>query len=182
VRVIAGKYKGRAVLAPRGYELRPTADKVKGAIFSMLAAEVPDAMVLDVFSGTGNLGIEALSRGALSCVFVDSSKESTNVLRENLSHIKIGDEAKILPYDWNRALDVLSGSKFDILFADPPYETAPYDELMKKLLACDIMSGQGAVVLESSFRMPPGESYEGFEFDRQRRYGKTLITIFRRVI
>jgi 16S rRNA (guanine(966)-N(2))-methyltransferase RsmD len=148
----------------------------------MLAEEIPDAAVVDLFSGTGNLGIEALSRGAASCVFVDSSKESANILRENLGVIKIGAEAKILNYDWRRAIDVLSGSKFDILFADPPYESAPYDELMKKLLTCDIMSEYGAVVLESSARMSPDDSYEGFELDRQRRYGKTLITIFRRVV
>jgi 16S rRNA (guanine(966)-N(2))-methyltransferase RsmD len=181
MRVITGKYRGRKLTAPKGKEIRPTTDKVKEALFSIIAEHVADADCVDLFGGTGSLGIEALSRGAQTCKFYDRSIEAVRVIKENLRAVgATHDEAPVLIADFRVVLRGLGKQSVDILFADPPYALGIYDELMKLLLTYDIMKPEGIVVLESAESGGPAEAYEGFAAYKKKRYGKTDITIFER--
>jgi len=175
MRVIAGKYKGRKLIAPSGNDVRPTSDKVKEAVFSMLAGWVEGASCLDVFAGTGSLGIEALSRGAKDCVFCEVSPVAYSVLTENL---KFAENAQSYKTDFRLLIKRLR-SRVDIAFVDPPYKAGYYGEVMKILLDYDIISEGGIVVLERHAGDP--EEYEGFLPIRTKRYGKTQVEFYERI-
>ncbi|MCH5162539.1 MAG: 16S rRNA (guanine(966)-N(2))-methyltransferase RsmD [Clostridiales bacterium] len=146
MRVISGKYKGRNIYSPRG-EVRPTTDIVKGSLFSILENRglVEGAAVLDVFCGTGAVGIEALSRGADSCVFVD---HNTDNVSRNLD--AMGINARLVRADFRRALRLLRGSKFDIIFADPPYAAGYAEEVLKCVFKYDMIKPNGVIIIEHS--------------------------------
>jgi 16S rRNA (guanine(966)-N(2))-methyltransferase RsmD len=186
MRVIAGIYKGRNIVTPQGRDVRPTSDKVKGAVFSMLECLVaPGAgegalaglRCLDLFAGTGALGLEALSRGAASCTFVDVSPAAAAALEENTRFVRGGSSARILRSDWRLALRRMK-KDIDIVFVDPPYGAGYYDEVMKMLHEYDIIVGDGFVVVESQ---DTAGAYEGFALLREKRYGKTRIGIYERL-
>ena len=128
LRVIAGLAKGHKLTTLKGDITRPTMDKVKGAIFNMIAPKIPDAKVLDLFAGSGSLGIEALSRGAKIAVFVDRNKQSVNVIKKNLDYTKLADSAIIINEEVERIYNILPKdlTKFDIIFMDPPYNKILY--------------------------------------------------------
>lgn len=181
VRVIAGIYRGRKLYSPAGDAIRPTADKVKGAVFSMLGEAVVGAEIIDLFAGTGALGIEALSRGASRCLFCDVSPQSLALVKRNLDAIGVGN-AEIVRGDFKRALMRIgcAGSTRRILFADPPYSAGYYDEIMQIVIGCDIINEGGFVVFERSADNPSAD-YESFEKLRARKYGKTGIDLYERV-
>jgi 16S rRNA (guanine(966)-N(2))-methyltransferase RsmD len=197
MRVIAGKYRGKKLIAPQGREVRPTSDKVKEAVFNIVASlisplsgDAPFAgkSCLDLFAGTGALGIEALSRGAASCVFVESSASASEILNKNIEAVARGERVRILKSDWRVALRRLKGGEsVDISFVDPPYEAGYCDEVMKTFLEYGIISDGGIVVLERAATgkgevardADPG-CYEGFMLIREKRYGKTLIDVYER--
>ena len=178
MRVIAGSLGGRRLRAPRGAHTRPTADRVKEALFAMLEP-VAGARVLDLYAGTGALGIEALSRGAVSAVFVESDGRALAVLRANLAAFGLlpgsaevrGSEALIALRSARER-----GETYDLIFIDPPYEKAP--QLGQALSASvpPLLAPGGRVVLESDRRAPLAL---GMPPLRERRYGDTLITIHR---
>jgi len=202
MRVVAGRYKGRRLLSPEGEEgIRPTSDKVKEAIFSMIAMEIEGARVVDLFAGSGSLGIEALSRGAKVCCFCDISPESLKLLRENLDKLKVpGGEAHILREDFRRmgarigaALAPYSGEEgtagcpaggakgqADIVFADPPYSAGYENEILQLLSDCGIMESGGLLVLEHADKVSVA-AHPGFEVLREKRYGKTGVHLLRKV-
>jgi 16S rRNA (guanine(966)-N(2))-methyltransferase RsmD len=190
MRVIAGIYRGRKLAAPPGEDVRPTSDKVKEALFSMLAsiasplggdAPLAGKSCLDLFAGTGALGVEALSRGAASCVFVESSRTAAEALAENIERVVgAGPSARLMRTDWRLALRRLSGgardrpdARVDIAFVDPPYEAGYYDEVKKTLLDYDIISDGGIVTLE---RPSPGKDY-GAGAGRRARGGAYRVHI-----
>lgn len=144
MRVIAGKFKGSKLISPHG-EVRPTTDLVKGSLFSVLEAKglVRDASCLDVFCGSGSLGIEALSRGASSCVFVD---ENTYNAQANLD--KLGISARMIRSDFRRALRMLRGEKFDLIFCDPPYKSGFAELAVKAVVKYGLLSETGVMVVE----------------------------------
>ncbi len=146
MRVISGKYKGRNIVSPRG-EVRPTTDMVKGSLFSLLESRglVEGADVLDLFCGTGAIGIEALSRGADSCVFVDANTD--NVARNIAA---MGISARVVRADFRRALRLVKDVKFDIIFADPPYGAGYCDEALKTVLKYDMLKKDGVIIIEHS--------------------------------
>ncbi|MDR1042394.1 MAG: 16S rRNA (guanine(966)-N(2))-methyltransferase RsmD, partial [Clostridiales Family XIII bacterium] len=158
MRVISGTYRGKKLIAPQGREVRPTSDKVKEAVFNMVASlisplsgDAPFAgkSCLDLFAGTGALGIEALSRGADSCVFVESSAAAAETLNKNIESAARGARARIVRSDWRVALRRLKGGGVvDVVFVDPPYESGYCDEVMKTLPDYGIISDGGIVVLE----------------------------------
>jgi 16S rRNA (guanine966-N2)-methyltransferase len=197
MRVIAGKYRGRKLIAPQGREVRPTSDKVKEAVFNMVASlisplsgDAPFAgtSCLDLFAGTGALGIEALSRGAGGCVFVESSAAAAEILNKNIESAARGEGARIVRSDWRVALRRLKGRDgIDVAFVDPPYESDYCDEVMKTLLDYGIISDGGIVVLEraaagkgASGRGSDAPCYKGFSLIREKRYGKTLVQVYER--
>lgn len=146
MRVISGKYKGRKIFSPRG-EVRPTTDMVKGSLFSLLESRglVVGADVLDVFCGTGAIGIEALSRGANSCVFVDAN---TDNVTKNLDNI--GIEARVVRADFRRGLRLVKDNKFDIVFADPPYAAGYAEDVLSALIKYDMLKKDGVIIIEHS--------------------------------
>lgn len=179
MRVITGTARGRRLVAPPGLDTRPTSEVAKEAVFSIIQFEIEGARVLDLFAGSGQMGVEALSRGAKSCVFVDTSRACQQAQRQNLSHTGLADRARIVGAD---AASFLRGGKgpFDIAFLDPPYGSGLAAGLLPLLAAA--MSEGGVILCETERRetLPeeiPGGS--GFVRRREYRYGKAKITLYR---
>lgn len=184
MRVIGGSARGRRLAAPRGERVRPTADRVKEALFSILTSlmgNLEGLKVLDIFAGTGNLGIEALSRGCSEAVFVDSHRESAAVIRQNLTQLGLADRSRVVVTEAAAALQLLAGeSPFHIIFLDPPYRLGLGEKILEKLAASPCVTGSTIIVAESD----SGEELpEGFgplrQFDR-RVYGDTALTFFQK--
>lgn len=179
MRVITGKAKGIVLKTPDGLATRPTADRVKEALFSVIQFEVPGCKVLDLFGGTGQLGIEALSRGAASAVFVDSSETACTLIRENLKRTKMEQVSKVIRSDY---LQYLKSTKerFDIIFLDPPYAEVFLENSIKCITEIDILQTNGIIVAERPLDKELPWDYPGFVRSKDYKYGKTLITLFRR--
>lgn len=176
MRVITGTAKGRKLQEPRDASVRPTTDMVKEAIFSIIQFDVPGRRVLDLFAGTGQLGIEALSRGARECVFVDNSPASLALVRKNLDIC--GMQAQVVRSD---ALSYLSRcGKFDLIFLDPPYAAGMYQDVLKAVFMFDILNEGGIILVESprNEQLPDGAGL--YERGRSYRYGKISLTIYTR--
>jgi 16S rRNA (guanine966-N2)-methyltransferase len=170
VRVVAGSLRGRRLRAPAGAATRPTSDRVREAIFNALASldAIADAVVLDLFAGSGALGIEALSRGAARCTFVESARPALATLRANLDALRLVERTTVAPMDVDRFL--ASSPSADLVLADPPYTFDGWDALMGALDA-------ELLVAESD---RPVEPASGWEIVRDKRYGATHVTFLRR--
>jgi 16S rRNA (guanine(966)-N(2))-methyltransferase RsmD len=178
VRVIAGRLGGRRLRAPRGRSTRPTSDRVREALFAMLGP-LDGARVLDLFAGSGALGIEALSRGAAKVVFAERDAAAAGTLRENLKALGIGrEEGELRRGDALRALESAreGGEKYDLVFIDPPYRRAPDWGPELSALLPPLLAPAARVVVESDRRLPLQLE---MEIERERRYGDTSITIHR---
>lgn len=182
MRVIAGKYKGRRLETPRGQSIRPTTDKVKEAMFSILNEKLYGARVIDLFSGTGGLGIEALSRGAAYCWFCDKSREALSLIKYNLDHCGIGAEegAEILAGTFQKNLAAIgdSGEKADIIILDPPYSEGLYDECFRIISELQLLAEDGIIVAEHSTDDRLAEEYTGFSKIKERKYGTMTLSIY----
>lgn len=180
MRVITGKARGVQLKTPDGMLTRPTADRVKEACFSIINFDIPGAKVLDLFGGTGQLGIEALSRGAKSAVFVDAREEACKLIRENLKRTKLEQEAKVIRSDY---LDYLKRCReqYNIIFLDPPYAEVFLENALKRITEIDILQTDGIIVTERPLEKELPWEFEGFTRSRDYKYGKTLITIYRKV-
>ena len=178
MRVITGTARGRKLAALEGVEVRPTTDMVKEAMFSILQFEVEGANVLDLFAGSGQLGIEALSRGARGCVFVDSSRDSQNITRQNLQHTGLSSAARVAAMDYAAFLRSTKDT-FDIALLDPPYEKGLAAEALPLLVGK--MSPGGAILCETRKGEPMPERVGEFAIHRTYRYGKIALTLYRRV-
>ena len=179
MRVITGKARGIQLKTPDGMQTRPTADRVKEALFSVIQFEVPGAKVLDLFGGTGQLGIEALSRGAKKAVFVDAADPACRLIKENLRRTRLEGEGQVIRSDYLAYLNHCT-EKFDIIFLDPPYAEVFLETALKKITEIDILESNGIIVAE----YPQGKELS-LEFPRYSRsknykYGTVLITIYRK--
>jgi len=183
MRIIAGTYKSRAVKAPKSQQIRPTSDKVKGALFNMLEP-LEGCSVVDFYAGTGNLGIEALSRGASDVIFVDKGREALGLIRENLKDLGVPDHggpAQVMAADVSKAFYLLhqAGKKFDILMADPPYEKGILKRLQHLLLEYPILKEGGIFAIEHDAKDTELVGEFPYEMVRQKKYGDTLLTLFK---
>ncbi|MEK3734505.1 16S rRNA (guanine(966)-N(2))-methyltransferase RsmD [Paenibacillus sp. FSL M8-0334] len=181
VRVISGSAKGRPLKSVPGMSTRPTTDKVKEAIFSMIGPYFEGGTVLDLFAGTGGLGIEALSRGMDRAVFIDSESKSIETVKENLKACRLEDSAEVYRNDAGRALKALAkrSASFDLVFLDPPYRMKNGDELMLDMAARGLLRDEALVVLEyESSHTYPGD-FETFRCLRKAEYGDTAVSIYR---
>ena len=151
MRVIAGTYKGRKLESPENYDIRPTTDKAKEALFSILMNDVPGSRVLDLFAGSGGIGIEALSRGARFAVFVDNSPKAIRCIQENLAHTKLADDALVLQKNAISGIRELAlrNYRFDLVFMDPPYQSGVEEETLKALAASGIIDQDTLVIIEA---------------------------------
>lgn len=179
MRVITGKARGIQLKTPDGMLTRPTADRVKEALFSIINFDIPGAKVLDLFGGTGQLGIEALSRGATAATFVDAREESCKLIRENLKRTKLEQDAKVIRSDY---LDYLSRCReqYDIIFLDPPYAEVFLENAIKRITEIDILHSNGIIVAERPLGKELPWKFEGFTRSKDYKYGKVLLTIYRK--
>ena len=179
MRVITGKARGVQLKTPEGMLTRPTADRVKEALFSIINFDLPGTAVLDLFGGTGQLGIEALSRGANSAVFVDQREDACKIIRENLRRTKLESQGKVVRSDY---LDYLrrSREKFDIILLDPPYAEVFLENALKCITEIDILKTDGIIVAERPVEKELPFEFEGFTRSKDYKYGKTLLTIYRK--
>ena len=179
MRVITGKARGVQLKTPDGMLTRPTADRVKEALFSIINFDLPGAAVLDLFGGTGQLGIEALSRGADSAVFVDQREDACKIIRENLRRTKLESQGRVIRSDY---LDYLrrSREKFDIILLDPPYAEVFLENALKCITEIDILKTDGIIVAERPVEKELPFEFEGFTRSKDYKYGKTLLTIYRK--
>ncbi|MCL2580366.1 MAG: 16S rRNA (guanine(966)-N(2))-methyltransferase RsmD [Oscillospiraceae bacterium] len=177
IRVITGLARGRRLEAPQGWNTRPTSARVKEAAFSIIQFETPGARVLDLFSGTGQMGIEALSRGAGQCVFVENARESLAVLRKNLETSGPWQNAKIMPTDAVGYLKGLERGVFDIALLDPPYAAGLLADCLK--LLAEKMRPGGVVLCEADARLDLPESIPPLMRKKSYKYGSTRLFHYR---
>ena len=178
MRVIAGTAKGRTLKTPEGMLTRPTAERVKEAVFSAVQFDLPGAKVLDLFAGTGQLGIEALSRGADRAVFVDDRKEACALVRENLRITGFLDRARVVQGDYLTYLKSCR-ERFTMVFLDPPYAEKFLETALNQLSEIDILNKDAIIVTERPLGKVLSEDFPRFERLKDRKYGKTVIALFR---
>ena len=179
MRIISGSARGRKLKEPQGMDTRPTTDKVKESLFNIIQFEIEGRRALDLFGGTGQLGIEALSRGAAHCTFVDARRDAAALIRENLRLCGLNERSRVVQGD---ALSFLAScrEKFHLIFLDPPYQTQLLEQSMEAIARFDILSEHGIMVCESAadrllpLLAPP------YERGRDYRYGKIRLTVYRR--
>ena len=174
MRVITGTARGRKLKEPASYDIRPTTDQVKEAMFNIVQFDVEGRRVLDLFGGTGQLGIEAASRGAAKVVIVDSGKEALQLIRDNVSACRL--EVQVVQSD---ALAYLErGGEFDLVFIDPPYDSGLAEKALKKIKEIDILSEGGIIICETRREtvLPPLE--KPYLLRKDYRYGKVKLTVY----
>lgn len=181
MRVISGKAGGLKLLTPKGINTRPTADRIKEALFSILEHNglLQNATVLDLFAGSGALGIEALSRGAKTCCFVDKNHQSVAAIRANLHHTGFSDLATLLELDAEKAVKFLAGqnNRFNLIFLDPPYHNDLKNDFLRQL-ADKLCTPGSIVVFETSGRNKQADSYSFGKLYDRRDYGDTSILFY----
>lgn len=179
MRVITGKARGVNLKTPEGMQTRPTADRVKEALFSVINFDIPGASALDLFGGTGQLGIEALSRGAASAIFVDESEKACQLIKENLRRTKLEHQGRVVRSDYLAYLRSCK-EQFDIVFLDPPYAEVFLENALKCITEIDILRSGGIIVCERPLDKELPFEFAGYSRSKDYKYGKTLITLYRK--
>ena len=179
MRVITGKARGVALKTPEGLNTRPTADRVKEALFSIIQFDIPNARVLDLFAGTGQLGIEALSRGAKSAVFIDGQEDACKLVRENLKRTKLEQFAKVIRSDYALFLKNCKET-FDLILLDPPYQEKFLENALNLITEIDILQSGGIIVTERPVEKELEFEFPGYSRSKDYHYAKTILTLFRK--
>lgn len=179
MRVITGTARGRRLGELSGRDTRPTTDRVKEGLFNIIQFDIEGRSVLDLFGGTGQLGIECLSRGAAHCTFVDEQKDAVSLIRENLRVTELEERAKVVRGD---AMSFLSGSseKFHLIFLDPPYDANLLDSTLKRIAGIDILAENGIIICESRASQDLPELPMPYQKRKAYRYGKIKVTLYRK--
>ena len=179
MRIISGTARGRKLKEPQGLDTRPTTDKVKESLFNIIQFELEGRRVLDLFAGTGQLGLEALSRGAEHCTFVDMRREAAALVRENIQLCRFESQVRVVQEESLSFLSVCR-EKFDVVFLDPPYQSGLLEKSLEQLIRFDILREHGIIVCESGaeWTVPPLEP--PYEAGREYRYGQIKLSICRR--
>ena len=179
MRVITGKARGVTLKTPDGMQTRPTTDRVKEALFSIIQFVIQGASVLDLFGGTGQLGIEALSRGAKRAVFVDFQASACRLIQDNLKRTRLDGSAQVVRSDYLAYLDRCK-EKYKIIFLDPPYAEVFLETALKRITEIDILQSGGIIVTER----PAGKelllNFSGYTRSKDYKYSNTILTIFRK--
>lgn len=178
MRVIAGEARGRRLQEPPDKSIRPTLDRVRTALFNMLMPELEGATFLDLYCGTGAIGIEALSRGASQAVFVDSAAMAQKITRDNLFHTGLAQRARCLALNLPAELGRIPG-KYDLIFADPPYDCGQHEALLEGIVACGLLAPDGALIIEHARRQPLPEQFGTLERTRFKHYGEAALSVYR---
>ena len=179
MKVISGLLKGRNIEGFNIEGTRPTMDRVKESIFSTIQFSIRDSIVLDLFAGSGNLGIEAISNGANKCYFVDNNKIAINTINKNIKTFNIEDNSIVIKNDYMNALDSLRNTKFDIVFLDPPYKDNYIDKAINKLLEYDMLNSKALIICE--YDRDINHVYDLLEEVKTKKYGDKFVTIFKKI-
>ena len=173
MRIVAGKYKSRIISAPEGINTRPTSDRTRESMFNVIAHYIYDANVLDIFSGSGALGIEALSRGAKKVTFVDSDLNAIKCIKSNLKTLKINENI-IIKNESYEAIKNIGNEKFDIILLDPPYALNVFDEIMGIINDNNLLANNGVIVYESNEENSLKKDYDGYVL-KVKKYGIAYV-------
>ncbi|MBR4435584.1 MAG: 16S rRNA (guanine(966)-N(2))-methyltransferase RsmD [Clostridia bacterium] len=178
LRIIAGTARGRTIESPKGRDTRPTLDRVREAIFGAIQFDVENACVLDLFAGSGALGLEALSRGARCAVFCDSSKDACLTVEKNLKELELYGRSLVVCADALMTLERFANEKreFSLVFLDPPYASDLYKSAIEKLVLLGLLADGCILILEHDKRREPDIAIQGLEKLRQHRYGDVAVT------
>ena len=180
MRVIAGKYRGRRLKGPEGLEMRPTGDRLKESLFGIISPDLSDAVVLDCFSCTGAIGIEALSRGARQVVFIEISNAGCRLIRNNLKLCGIASGARVIKEDVFGALRALGreGFQADVIFFDPPYDFQPYKDLLDIVFSRGLITPSARVIIEHQRKAVLPEDGNGYLRTRVSRQGDQCLSFY----
>lgn len=181
MRVITGSARGKQLKELPGVDTRPTTARVKEGLFNIIQFDIEGRRVLDLFSGTGQLGIECLSRGAARCDFVDQSPAAMKIIRDNVKSCRLTENAAFHQKDFAAFLSS-AGGKYDLVFLDPPYGTGALERALEMIAAIDIVSGNGIIVCESPEDQVLPALPAPYEMGRSYRYGKIKLTLYRRSV
>ena len=179
MKIISGTLKGRNI---EGYNIegtRPTMDRVKESLFGMIQDYIKDSTVLDLFAGSGNLGVEAISNGAKIAYFIDNNPEVIKVLNKNIANLDIKSKSRVILSDWKKALNTFATQniKFDLIFIDPPYAYDVYEKILNKVSTLNLLSDDGLIIMEhSNLHLPT--TYENLTLYKERNYGNKSINIY----
>ena len=181
MRIIAGRARGRKLLSPATYETRPTLDRVKESMFNIIQEYVPDAVVVDIFAGTGSLGLEAGSRGAKEVYLVDKSQVTFPILKKNIENLKFGDFCTALNTDAYSALKSLAdrSKRFDIIFIDPPYLMDMIPEAIKIIEDRNLLTDNGIIVTKIDSVEEIFEGTDKIKLLKNKKYGNTIICLYK---
>ena len=176
--IISGALKGKKLFSPKGIKIRPTSDRIRESIFNILAHRIPDSVVLDLFAGTGALGIEALSRGASFAFFIDSDKDAVSLIEKNISACRLQDRIKIIRADIVKNNVALKNGypPVDLVFMDPPYNKNLIKPALINLSASSILQKNALIIIEHAQTETLPEYVSEYKLSDQRRYGKTLVS------
>ena len=180
MKVISGTLKGRNII---GYNIdgtRPTMDRVKESLFAMIQDYIKDSTVLDLFAGSGSLGIEAISNGASICYFTDHNKEVIKVLNSNITNLNITDKSKVILTDWKKFLNESANNnlKFDLIFVDPPYDYDVYEKVLTKVSSLNLLNEGGLIILEHA-NLKLKDDYDNLKLYKTKKYGTKSVNIYK---
>lgn len=180
MRIIAGSARGRRIAAPKGSAIRPTADRVREALFNILPRDLAGMQVLDLFAGSGSLSLEALSRGAESALLVDESEAAAKLIRRNVDALGFADRARIWKHPVGKALSRLAdeGAAYDAIFLDPPYDGGWVGKTLAAVARAGTLQAEGVAVAEHSPRERVEEQYGALACRDRRQYGDTVLSFF----
>lgn len=181
MRVITGTARGKKLKELPGLDTRPTTDRVKEGLFNVIQFDIEGRRILDLFAGTGQLGIECLSRGAAHCDFVDSAPAAMKIIKENVAACRLTEKATFHPKDFSAFLNGVRG-KYDLIFLDPPYASGNLERALEKITAIDIVTGNGIIVCETPVEHELPELPDFFQKQGEYRYGKIKVTLYRRSV
>ena len=181
MRIGAGSYRGRVLRTPKGEATRPTSGMVRESLFNMLAHEVPDARVLDLYAGCGSVGLEALSRGAAEATFVEKARPALVCLRENIAALQLTEQATVLPVTVERALAQLAtGDPFDLIFLDPPFaDAAAYQLVLNQVDATRLLAAEGILIAQHDARLELPDQVGSLARIRLQRIGDNALSLYR---
>ncbi len=180
MKVISGILKGRKIAGYNIEGTRPTMDRVKESLFAMIQDRIKDSLVLDLFAGSGSLGIEAISNGAKYGYFIDNNSEVIKVLNTNIANLAIKDKTKVILSDWKRFLKeaASNGLKFDLIFVDPPYDYDVYEKILAKVSLLDLLNKDGLIILEHH-NLKLKDKYDRLTLFKAKKYGSKSVNIYK---
>lgn len=180
MRVISGKVRGLKLNTPKNEDVRPTTDRVKESLFNIINPYIMESDVLDLFAGTGSLGIECLSRGANKCVFVDVSKESISIVKSNIKKARVENESVVLNLDFKDSINKLKiqNNKFDVIFMDPPYYKNMFIDALEKIDEASLLKADGIIIIEHDTKDKFPEKIKNFIQTKSKKYGNTTLTFY----